>query len=80
MCEAKTDLNHGEMEPDDTERDPTKGHDTPSSTRQNPLGLLQLQLLHETKIHPTPVPLSLILGFPWLLGTGIDGKEWHTAP
>ena len=43
-------------------------------------GLLQLQLFHESKIHPMPVPLSLLLGFLWLLGTGIDGKEWHKAP
>ena len=32
------------------------------------------------KFHPTPVPLSLILGFPWLLGTGIDEREWLPAP
>ena len=45
-----------------------------------PTGLLQPQLLHETKIYPTPVPLSLLLGFLWLLGAGMDEREWHTAP
>jgi hypothetical protein len=28
----------------------------------------------------TPVALSLILRFPWLLGAGMGGREWHTAP
>ena len=32
------------------------------------------------KFHSTPVALSLLLGFLWLLGAGMDGNEWHTAP
>ena len=32
------------------------------------------------KFYPTPDPLSLLLGFLWLLGTGMDEREWHTAP
>ena len=31
------------------------------------------------KFHPTPVTLSLLLGFPWLLGAGMGGRGWHTA-
>ena len=32
------------------------------------------------RFDPTPVPVSLLLSFPWLLGAGRDGGEWHTSP
>ena len=31
------------------------------------------------KFHPCPVALSLLLGFPWLVGAGMGWGEWHTA-
>ena len=32
------------------------------------------------KFDPTPVPVSILLSFPWLLGADMDGGEWHTSP